>query len=75
MKIADLVNQSGIIIETLTSAGIPTGNVYKIGCDQPCADGRLIAWKQYRQGKVKLHPSVRCRVLDARPFHGTYGPF
>lgn len=72
---------SGIVVETLRRGCgfgngptmVPTGNVYKLAAASP--DGKVVAWKQYRQGKVGLFADNPCRVLDSRPYHGTYGPF
>lgn len=75
MFIRDVGSRSGIIVETLTSFNnVPTGNVYKIS-GWNADKTKVIAWKQYRQGKIELHPSVLCRILDDRPFSGNYGPF
>ena len=74
MTVGQLKNRDGMVVETMTVVGVPTGNVYKLS-SASAQDGRIIAWKQYRQGKVALHPTVRCRVLDYRAYHGTYGPF
>jgi hypothetical protein len=74
MRIKDAAKTAGIIVETLSSAGFPTGNVYKM-TSAVSPDGKHYAWLQYRQGKRKLHPNVACRVLDPKPFSGQYGPF
>ena len=74
MKVNDISTRNGIIIETLTATGVPTGNVYKVS-GWNGSKTKVIAWRQYRQGKTELHPSVRCRVLDPKPYSGNYGPF
>lgn len=68
-------NTAGIIVEILTNQNIPTGNVYKLCGVTREFDGKIPGWKQYRQGKCFLHPNVRCRILDNRPFHGQYDHF
>lgn len=73
MTVKEVGHRAGIVIETARSDGVPTGNVYKVsGWNHDRT--KVIAWKQYRQGKTELHPSVRCRVLDTA-FSGQYGPF
>jgi len=77
MRIQDIADRNGIIIETLGShvAGtLPTGNVYKV-VGWNATKSKVVAWKQYRQGKVELHPTVPCRILDNKPYSGNYGPF
>lgn len=61
MKVADA--QHGQIIETL-SFGTPTGAVYRIARNQPYLP-KVVAYKQFTQDKVGLHPDTLCRVLDA----------
>lgn len=74
MLIQDIATRNGIIIETCRADGVPTGNVYKVS-GWNGSKSKVVAWKQYRQGKVELHPSVHCRVLDGKPYSGQYGPF
>lgn len=74
MLIRNVASKDGIIIETLTSTFAPTGNVYKI-VGWNAAKTKVIAWKQYRQGKILLHPENKCRILDNKPYSGNYGPF
>ena len=59
MTIADC--KTGSIVETL-HGGLPTGNVYRV--ENVCDNNRRYAWQSFRQGKVKLHVSVSCRLVE-----------
>jgi hypothetical protein len=53
----------GAIIETLTAAGVPSGNVYRLAKYERANDKR-IAYRRFTLERVFLHPYNWCRILD-----------
>lgn len=54
----------GDIVETLSSSGVPTGNVYRIA-ENVRWRSAVYAWRNHRQGKTIIGTDAPCRQLFA----------
>lgn len=57
--------KEGQIVETMSGFGInmtPTGNIYKIS--KKNNTGKIIVYKDFKQGKSFISPTVKVRILE-----------
>lgn len=52
------------VIETLTTYGCPTGNVYKMGTLTDKQGTHRRAWRAHKQGPIALSGNVPCRLVS-----------